>query len=65
MSALFTYILIIVSILTHLVAPDLFLQTDTVSPTVPAVQAASTPIAPPEQQPYIRQLRRLSCLQDL
>lgn len=52
MSALFTYILIVVSVLTHLVAPDLFLQTDTVSPTVPAVQAASTPIAPPEQQQY-------------
>lgn len=51
MSALFTYILIVVSVLTHLVAPDLFLQTDTVSPTTaPAVQAASTPIAPPEQQ---------------
>ena len=49
MSALFTYILIVVSVLTHLVAPDLFLQTDTVSPTVPAVQAASTPVAPPSQ----------------
>ena len=52
MSALFTYILIVVSVLTHLVAPDLFLQTDTVSPTVPAVQAASTPVAPPSQQQY-------------
>ena len=48
MSALFTYILVITTLLTHLIAPNLFKPTGTVSPTATHVQAyieaVSTPV---------------------
>lgn len=48
MNALFTYILVITAILTHLVAPNLFTSTEAVSPTTAPLQsiieAVSTPV---------------------
>ena len=50
MNALFTYVLIVTMILTHLVAPDMFKQTETVTPAAATVQSFIDPISTPVQQ---------------
>lgn len=52
MNVLFTYIIVITTILTNLIAPDLFKPIDAVTPTASAVQTSIDPVSTPVPQQY-------------